>query len=272
MRLLLLFWCRLGFRSPSPSWRGLVSFLFVSTRLCVLSHHFLVHLTHPGTVDPSGTIEAKPTKVAGPIGVANFGAWEAFAWDGDSNHGYVTNDDSPKDGPATRGTLVRFNPDATALACLQADNAAKWCTLESGTHDFLKLTPAGDGSTGTFEWVADYTQANPDLYKGSEGIHYEGGIVTFAAVLDKYIFRLDVNKSTYTRTPVPFPQEPDNLRILNKVLYLCTDGDQVDDDGVWGIDDKGAFRVFKEVRLACRFFFSLLLNTPSVQLLISMWV
>jgi hypothetical protein len=225
------------------------------------SHFFFCARTHP-TVDPSGTIEAKPTKVAGPIGVASFGAWEAFAWNGDSNPpvGYVTNDDNPAEGPATRGALVRFTPDATALACLaQADNAAKWCTLESGSHDFLKLTPSGDGSSGTFEWVADYTQANPTLYKGSEGIHYEGGIVTFAAVLDKYIFRLDVNKLTYTRTPVPFPQEPDNLRILNKVLYLCTDDDKNDDDGVWGIDDKGAFRVFKEVRLVVSF----LLNTPS---------
>jgi hypothetical protein len=203
-------------------------------------------------VDPSGTIAAKPTKVAGPLGVAEYGAWEAFAWDADSSppKGYVTNDDGPADGkPATRGTIVRFTPDATALACLAAtDNAGKWCTLDSGSHDFLKLTPSGDGSTGKFEWVTNYADANPQLYKGSEGIHYEKRVVTFAAVTDKYIFRLNLDTMEYTRTAVPFPQEPDNLRILNNVLYLCTDDDLKDDDGVWGIDDKGAFRVFKEVR------------------------
>jgi hypothetical protein len=162
----------------------------------------------------------------------------------------VTNDDAPKDGVETRGTIVRYTPDTTALACLSAtDDAGKWCALDSGTHDYLKLTPSSDGSTGTFEWVTDYTMANPALYRGSEGVHYDSdsGVLTFAAATEKAIFRLNLNAMTYTRTAVPFPQEPDNLRILNGVLYLCTDGDYADDDGVWGIDKNGAFRVFKEV-------------------------
>jgi hypothetical protein len=84
----------------------------------------------------------------------DFGNWEAFAWDG--QYGYVTNDDFPADGlPETRGAIVRFTPDAAAKACLAAgDNAGKWCALESGTHEYLKVNPA----TMTFEWVA----ANPD--------------------------------------------------------------------------------------------------------------
>ena len=175
-----------------------------------------------------------------------YGNWEAFAWDADHNVAYTTNDDFPEDDlPTTRGAIVRYTPDETALACLDATSPAdQWCTLESGTLDYLKLNP----DAMTFEWVTDYTEANPSLYKGSEGIHYEDGVVTIATVVDKLIFRLNVEAGTYTSDPVPFPQEPDNIRMFGDVLYVCTDGDYEPDDGVWGIDSKGAFRVFKEVR------------------------
>jgi uncharacterized protein len=173
-------------------------------------------------VDPSGVIPPAPTKVA-PIGTESFGNWEAFAWNDDDKVGYVTNDDFPAEGtPATRGAIVRFTPDATALACYAAaTDAEKWCTLNSGSYEYLKLDP----TAMTYSWVTDVAESNPDLYRGSEGVHYEDGVVTIAAALEKMVFRLDVDDSTYTATPVPFPQEPDNLRILDGTLYLCTDGD-----------------------------------------------
>jgi Bacterial protein of unknown function (DUF839) len=173
-------------------------------------------------VDPTGVIPPAPTKVA-PIGTASFGNWEAFAWDADSKVGYVTNDDFPAEGtPATRGAIVRYTPDATALACLDAaTDAEKWCALNSGSYEYLKLDP----TAMTYEWVTDVTESNPDIYRGSEGVHYEDGLLTIAAAVEKTIFRLKTADSTYTATPVPFPQEPDNLRILDGVLYLCTDGD-----------------------------------------------
>jgi hypothetical protein len=81
---------------------------------------------------------------------------------------------------------VRYTPDSTALACLDgATNADKWCALESGTHDFLKLNE----DTMTFEWVTDVADSNPDFYKASEGIHYEDGIITIALIVIKQILR-----------------------------------------------------------------------------------
>jgi hypothetical protein len=125
-------------------------------------------------------------------------------------------------------------------------NADKWCALESGTLDYLKL----DLEAMTFEWVSNVSESNPDVYKASEGIIYADGVATIAATIQKLILRLNVEDGTYTATPAPFTQEPDNLGMLGDVLYLCTDGDHTPDDGVWGIDGKGAFRVFKEVREA----------------------
>jgi hypothetical protein len=145
-------------------------------------------------------------------GMDDFGLWEAFAWDG--AHGYTTNDDK------VRGAIVRYTPDASATACLSASSAAgKWCALESGTHDWLKLNTAA----GTFEWTT-LDQANPDTYAGSEGVHVENGILTFATIVAKQLFRLNLNTMTYKSNPVPFAFEPDNLRMLGNTAYVCTDG------------------------------------------------
>lgn len=119
---------------------------------------------------------------------------------------------------------MRFSPDETALACLDAESDAdKWCALESGTVDYLKVVPSSEsGTTGNFEWVSDKSEANPDLYSASEGAHVEDGIFTFTSTLEGYLWRLDLAAGTYTRSAVPFASESDNLRILGGVVYLCT--------------------------------------------------
>lgn len=223
-------------------------------------------------MDPAGNIEARATSLTG-IYVrkgyitatieslscfffsqdrVEFGNWEAFAWDASTNMGYVTNDDFPDEEgllPAYRGAIVRYTPDETALECLQQEEFAdQWCAVESGTHDFLRLTPSSEGATkGTFEWVQNVEDANPELYGGSEGAHVEDGVFTFSTVLDRYLFRLNLNDMTYVRSAVPFPFEPDNLRILDDVVYLCTDGDDQPGDALWGWDRTGAYRIFYEV-------------------------
>lgn len=162
----------------------------------------------------------------------------------------MTNDDFPDDEgllPAFRGAVTRYTPDDAAMACLAAESATeKWCALESGTHDYLKLNPSDSGTSGTFEWVSDVSQANPELYAGSEGAHVEDSILTFSTILDRYMFRLNLDDNTYVRSAVPFPFEPDNLRILHGTVYICTDGDLQPGDAVWGWDDTGAYRVFYE--------------------------
>lgn len=95
--------------------------------------------------------------------------------------------------------------------------------------------------------MTEKTEANPALYAGSEGAHVDDGIFTFSTIKDRYLFRLDLEKGTYIRSAVPFPFEPDNLRMLGDTLYLCTDGDDQPGDAVWRWDDKGASRVFYEV-------------------------
>lgn len=121
-------------------------------------------------------------------------------------------------------------------------DAGKWCALNSGTHEFLKLSP----DTKSFEWVANKEDANPELYKGSEGLHIQDGILTFVTVVDKLIFRLDMEAMTYTSKNLPFPQEPDNIRQLGDTMYICTDGDHEPNDGVWGWDANGAYKVVYE--------------------------
>ncbi|KAL7481062.1 hypothetical protein ACHAW6_006737 [Cyclotella cf. meneghiniana] len=211
-------------------------------------------------VDPTGAKEPARTFLTGQTmdgsnAGENFGNWEAFAWDADDNKGYVTNDDYPNnpgfpDDPSFsyQGAIVRFSPDETALACLAAESDAdKWCAVESGTVDYLRITPSESGTGGTFEWVSDKNDANPELYAGSEGAHVENGIFTFSTIVDRYLFQLDLAAGTYTRSAVPFSFEPDNLRLLGDVVYLCSDGDDNPGDAVWRWDDKGASRVFYEV-------------------------
>jgi len=211
-------------------------------------------------VDPTGAKEPAVTAITGQSMDRSsageyFGKWEAFAWDADDNKAYITNDDYPgnpshPDDPSHsyQGAIVRFSPDETALACLDAeDDADKWCALESGTVDYLKVIPSESGTGGTFEWVSDKNEANPELYAATEGAHVENGIFTFSTIVDRYLFQLDLAAGTYTMSAVPFPFEPDNLRLLGDVVYLCTDADDTPGDAVWRWDNTGASRMFYEV-------------------------
>lgn len=72
-------------------------------------------------------------------------------------------------------------------------------------------------------------------------------MLTFSTIYDRDLFRLNLKDNTYVKSAVPFPFEPDNLRILGDTVYICTDGDEQPGDAVWGWDDQGAYRVFYEV-------------------------
>lgn len=220
----------------------------------------LIFLSRLLAVDPTGAKAPARTAITGQSmdgsnAGEHFGKWEAFAWDSDDNKGYVTNDDYPSnpshpDDPSYsyQGAVLRFSPDETALACLEAENDEdKWCALESGTVEYLKITPSETGTGGTFEWVSDKNDSNPELYAATEGAHVENGIFTFSTIVDRYLFQLDLAAGTYTRSAVPFPFEPDNLRLLGDVVYLCTDADDTPGDAVWRWDNKGASRMFYEV-------------------------
>jgi hypothetical protein len=58
--------------------------------------------------------------------------------------------------------------------------------------------------------------------------------------------QLDLAAGTYTQSAVLFWSEPDNLRLLNGVVYLCTDNDNKPGIAVWRWDDTGASCMFYE--------------------------
>jgi hypothetical protein len=146
-----------------------------------------------------------------------------------------------------QGAIMRFSPNKTTLACLNAENFAdKWCALESGTVDYLKITPVESGTGGIFKWVADKAEANLDLYARTEGTHVKNGMFIFSTIRDRFLMQLDLAAGTYTKSAVPFWSKPDNLRILNGVVYLCTNNDDVPGNAIWHWDDVGASCMFYE--------------------------
>jgi len=127
------------------------------------------------------------------------------------DHGHVANDDTLTEDSAISGTLIRCTPGGIAEGCKYAgDDAGKWCTLNSGTHDYLKIN-----TDDTFEWVANLEDSNPVMCSGSEGVDVTDGILTFATVFGRDLFRLNLSTMTYTKKALPFPQEPDNIRMTH---------------------------------------------------------
>jgi hypothetical protein len=71
-------------------------------------------------------------------------------------------------------------------------------------------------------------------------------VFTFSTIRDRFLIQLNLAAGTYTQSAVPFWSEPDNLRILNEVVYLCTDNDDIPGDALWRWDDVGASRMLYE--------------------------
>lgn len=203
---------------------------------------------HCWQTDPANKAQTGPTTSQKSAVTPYPSNWEAFAWD-DQDYpprGYVTDDSEPEDAPEAYGALVRFTPDSAAMACYNgATKAEKWCTLNSGTHDYLKLN-RGEGGCGTIEWVSDPTETNAGDYRNGEGIDVTDRILRFVAKKERLLFTIDLEKETYCQTSTlngP-AQEPDNIRMLGDILYICTDGRTP--NGVYGKDAEGYFPLFHE--------------------------
>ncbi|CAB9499161.1 osmC-like protein [Seminavis robusta] len=191
---------------------------------------------HVYQTDPSGNMSPRLTSV-----VDTGGNYESFAYYIDSNGNptfYTTND-------SNAGPLVRFTPDAAGMACFNAaTNAEKWCTLESGSHDFLELIPT-TGSQGTFAW-GEKANANPNRYPFAEGIDVVGDMLYFISKTTKFLFILDLINMTYERSSTQsgaFNNQPDQIQRIvndpNQIVYFCEDGGP--DCGVHGRDATAQF-------------------------------
>lgn len=188
--------------------------------------------------DPEGKIESQVTAVT-----AYGGNWEAFAWN-DFEYpprGYTTDDDEPDNGGCDNvmclngeektggycGAIDRYTPSEDFIRKHWKANdkgtsdgkQRRWNLLNDpdATHDYLKLNE----DDGTFEWVEDPCDSNPEAYPKGEGIHIEDNVLTFVAKENNQLFFLDLIEMTYEEFEVP--QEPDNIRGLGSDTYICTD-------------------------------------------------
>lgn len=185
--------------------------------------------------DPAGTKQSERTGV-----VSTGGNYESFAFDDRrATPRFFTTEDS------SSGPLVRFTPDATAMACYnQPNDAQKWCTLNSGTHDYLRLNSWG--RSGTFQWVPNKNAATPNMYPNAEGIDVVDGTLFFVSKTDRTLFELNLDAGTFVRTSTvsgAFNLEPDQLKAIandpNGLIYFCEDGGQACD--IHGRDGDGRY-------------------------------
>lgn len=147
--------------------------------------------------------------------------------------------------------MARFTPDDDGLACYNGKTKAeRWCTLNSGTIDYLKIHPYEDASNcGTISWVSNIMDSSADMMRKGEGVDVTDRILRFSAKEDRLWYEVDLKEGTYCHwtTLEGFPQEPDNIRFFGKTLYLCTDGRTP--NGVYGVDKNGYFGVIQEIDL-----------------------
>jgi hypothetical protein len=201
--------------------------------------------------DPANKNQTGPTKSNKTALTGYPGDWEAFAWDEYSNppRGYVSDDADPEDAPLAYGTINRFTPDAAAMKCHRGKTKAeRWCTLNSGTVDYLKLHPYEGGSNcGTISWVKNPAESSSDIHRAPEGMDITDGILRFVAKEDHLLFKVDLRKETYCQSSTfeGFPHQPDNIRWLGDTLYMCTD-DRTP-NGVIGMNDHGYFPLLYEI-------------------------
>lgn len=194
--------------------------------------------------DPSGRLMPKLTSVVPDFG----GNYESFAYDDityDKPHFYTTHDSDV-------GPTVRFIPDEEAMKCYKKKKPEdRWCTLNSGSHDFLLFHSADDtNTTGTFSFTADYDLAAANAlayYKAAEGMECLDGICYMVTKREMFLFTMNMKDMTFVRTSTvsgAFNNQPDQIRLIaggdpNDIVYFCEDGG--DDCGVHGRDSEGHF-------------------------------
>jgi Bacterial protein of unknown function (DUF839) len=195
-------------------------------------------------VDPYGV--RQPEAIT--LGIEG-GAFEAFAYDVRNLNQplfFATEDDE-------QGALRRWTPFTVAW------ETDPWSMLHGpGLTEFLVLQPDfvwGDGSNGTFIWVADESQGRDsakEYYQYSEGIDVHGNILTFVCKSDFVMFRLNLDTYTYQRSSTQsglFDGQPDQVKTIiqddgRAWLYFSEDYGRV--AGIHALDEAGSFLTILE--------------------------
>lgn len=143
---------------------------------------------HVWQTDPRGIIQPQRTAL-----VPDGGNYESFAYSirGGRPEFFVTEDNA-------KGPLVRFQPDEAAMRCFNSSIPEdRWCTLNSGTHSFLRLS-RGACRSGRIYW--DSTKKGQGAnYPFAEGIDCRRKLLN---ILSACITSSSRDSST---VPLPFP-------------------------------------------------------------------
>jgi hypothetical protein len=170
-------------------------------------------------IDPLG-VRAPAVTAIGDVGF-----YESFAYDDSTTIPtfYMTRDN-------IKGAVTRLTPDDAAHACfLQSQVYDRWCTLESGTIDYLFLTPGGLAG-----WTTNFTEAAAnaqDNFPGNEGINIQDGIMYITSKTLKRLVIVNLATLVYSFESTrheSFVEEPDQIvRIQGDdsgSLFFCEDG------------------------------------------------
>jgi hypothetical protein len=157
----------------------------------------------------------------------NLGHYESFAY---YDNGtaiptfYMTMDDA-------KGVVTRLTPDDAARACYrQSADYDRWCTLESGTLDYLFLTP-GSGLAG---WTANASEAAENAkenFPNNEGINIQDGIMYITSKKIKRLVIVNLVTLEYSFESTKhgaFVEEPDQIVRIpgddSGRMFFCEDG------------------------------------------------
>ena len=189
----------------------------------------LIHQT-----DPHGV------KMQAVTAMGDLGYYESFAYDDGTTIPtfYATKDKED-------GVVTRFTPDSKAMECyVKPNDYDRWCTLDSGSIDYLYLA---DGNK--VEWIEDEKRAGEnakDMYPNSEGIDVKDGVLYFTSKKDKVLVTVNLRSNTYTSHSTKcgaFDNQPDQLDVVlgvnAEMLLLCEDGGK--DAGLHGRDLRGNY-------------------------------
>jgi hypothetical protein len=112
----------------------------------------------------------------------------------------------------------------------------------------MKFYPDAIGSNcGTIGWTTDPEDCDANMIPGGEGVDVTDSILRFSAKVDNLWLEVDLVHETYCKwsTLEGFPQQPDNIRFFDDVLYFCTDGRTP--NGVFAYDGKGYYSIVQEI-------------------------
>lgn len=103
-----------------------------------------------------------------------------------------------------------------------------------GKLDYLKLSPNGKGTEGTYEWVSDLSVGKSNAYNyfpNAEGMDVRGNELFFVSKVRKRMFVLNLERGTYTSMSTAtglFDGEPDQVQRITsskqEMLYFSEDG------------------------------------------------